>query len=462
MTARADLIERFQGVGVEWLTLDSNSEPPAKQELSLPVASRDDIALLQYTSGSTSAPKGVIVSHGNLVANLEMIRIALGNTRHSAYVSWVPLYHDMGLVANVLQTLYLGSFCVLLAPVTFLQRPMTWLRAIHEYRAEVAGAPNFAFDLCVSRFNAEQIKDVDLSCWKLAFSAAEPIRADTLERFASKFAPYGFDAQAIYPGYGMAEATLLISSGRRGAGPTTQTISRDALQRHRTIPPTHSDDAYVVVGCGQTLVGERIAIVDPDSRRRLDIGLIGEVWVNGPHVAQGYWEQPDITAFTFKARIEGQGDECWLRTGDLGFLDEAGELYITGRIKDLIIVRGMNHYPQDIEHTAQNSHPALRKHGAAVFAVLDKSGAQKLVVVLEVERTQRHHMATEDIAGCIREAVVNEHDIAIDCVVLIRPGTLPKTTSGKIQRNLTRQLWQQGLLETLSRPLEQPVHATQS
>jgi acyl-CoA synthetase (AMP-forming)/AMP-acid ligase II len=462
MTERADLTERFQGAGLEWLTLDSNAAPPAKQELSLPAVSRDDIAFLQYTSGSTSAPKGVIVTHANLLTNLEMIRIALSNTRRSAYVSWVPLYHDMGLIANVLQTLYLGSLCVLLAPVTFLQRPMTWLRAIHDYRAEVAGGPNFAFDLCVSRLNAEQMKDVDLSCWKLAFNAAEPIRADTIERFAAAFAPYGFDAQAIYPGYGMAEATLMISSGRRGAGAIKRIVSRDALQRHRAIPPANSEDAYVVIGCGQALAGERIAIVDPESRRALDAGCIGEVWAHGPHVAQGYWQQPEATASTFQARIEGQGDERWLRTGDLGFLDEAGELYITGRIKDLIIVRGINHYPQDIEHTVQNSHPALRKHGAAAFAVLDPRGAEKLVVVQEVERTQRHHISAEDIAGCIREAVVNEHDIAVDDVVLIRPGALPKTTSGKIQRNLTRQLWEQGLLETLGPPAEQPLRATQS
>jgi acyl-CoA synthetase (AMP-forming)/AMP-acid ligase II len=460
MTDRPDMIERFQSAGLEWLTLDRNAVPA--KGLSLPAASRDDIAFLQYTSGSTSAPKGVMVSHGNLLANLEMKQIALGNTRQSAYVSWVPLYHDMGLIANVLQTLYLGSLCVLLSPVTFLQRPTIWLRAIHQYRAEVAGAPNFAFDLCVSRFSVEQMKDVDLSCWKVAFNAAEPIRADTLERFASAFAPYGFDARAIYPGYGMAEATVLISSGRRGAGAATRAVSRDALQRHRAIPSVNSEDSYVVVGCGQALVGERIAIVDPESRQRLDIDLIGEVWVHGPNVAQGYWRQPEATASTFKARIEGEGEEGWLRTGDLGFLDEAGELYLTGRIKDLIIVRGMNHYPQDIEHTVENSHPALRKQGAAVFAALDAGGAQKLVAVQEVERTQRHYISTEDIAGCIREAVVNEHEIGIDVVVLIRPGALPKTTSGKIQRNLTRQLWEQGLLETLGPPAEQPLRATRS
>ena len=284
---------------------------------------RDDVAFLQYTSGSTSAPKGVIVSHGNLVENSEMIRLAFGNTRQSTYVSWVPLYHDMGLILNALQSLYVGALCVLLAPVSFMQRPLGWLRAIHDYRAEVAGGPNFAFDLCVRRYRADQMEGIDLSCWKVAFNGAEPVRAATIERFAATFAPYGFDAKSAQPAYGMAEATLLISTGRRGAGPVTRT---SAAKR-----------CSATGGCRRRQAGRRRAWsvaagaapanTSPSSTRRrgrrLGAGLIGEIWVAGPNVAQGYWRNPEATAAVFRARIEGEAPERrWLRTGDLGFVDE--------------------------------------------------------------------------------------------------------------------------------------------
>jgi acyl-CoA synthetase (AMP-forming)/AMP-acid ligase II len=342
----------------------------------------------------------------------------------------------------VLQSLYIGAPCVLLAPVTFIQRPLQWLRAIHNYRAEVAGAPNFAFDLCVQRFRADQVKDLDLSCWKLAFNAAEPVRADTIERFAATFSPYGFEPRVMYPLYGMAEATLLISSGRRGAGPVVRTVSRDAFQRHQVAAAADREDAHRVVGCGRNIIGQRIAIVDPETRRRLEADRIGEVWVGGPHVCKGYWNNPDTTRSTFRACIEGE-DGSWLRTGDLGFIDEAGELFITGRIKDVIIVRGINYYPQDIENTVYDSHPALRRHCGAAFSVLTEDNEEKVVLVQEVERIHRRGLEIDEIVGCIREAVANEHEIALDSIVLIRPGAIPKTTSGKIQRSLARRMWLQ-------------------
>jgi acyl-CoA synthetase (AMP-forming)/AMP-acid ligase II len=446
--ARPDVIERFHGPQTQWFIVDQPGEQSIEPERPLPVRSREDIAFLQYTSGSTSDPKGVVVTHGNLIENLEMIRVTLGNTRRSTYVSWVPLYHDMGLILNVLQSLYLGALCVLLAPVTFIQRPLTWLRAIQGYRAEVAGAPNFAFDLCVQRFRADQVKGLDLSCWKLAFNAAEPVRADTIERFAATFKEYGFEPRAIYPLYGMAEATLLISSGKRGAGPVIRTVGRDAFRRHQIAAPTNGDDLHRVVGCGQNIIGQRIAIVDPETRRRLEAERIGEVWVGGPHVCKGYWRNPDATRSTFQERIEGE-DEPWLRTGDLGFMDEAGELFITGRIKDMIIVRGINYYPQDIENTVYNSHPALRRHCGAAFSVLIENNEEKVVLVQEVERTHRHRLEIEEIAASIREAVANEHEIALDSIVLIRPGAIPKTTSGKIQRSLTRRMWLQNSFQAI-------------
>ena len=447
--ARPELMERF-GIGqLDWVFVDCCKRVSAELQAPIPLPAREDIALLQYTSGSTWSPKGVIVSHGNLIENSEMIRIALGNTRDSTHVSWVPLYHDMGLILNVLQSLYVGALCVLLAPVSFMQRPLSWLRAIHDYRAEVAGGPNFAFDLCVSRHRPEEMLGIDLSCWKVALNGAEPIRSATIDRFASTFAPYGFDAKSIHPAYGMAEATLLVSAGPRGTGPITRRIDRDALQRNQIVAPAEAQDAQILVGCGRQLVGERLAIVDPETRMSQGPGLLGEVWVAGPHVAQGYWRNPEATAAAFRARTASGDAQSWLRTGDLGFLDENGELYITGRIKDLIIIRGINHYPQDIEETVQDCHAALRRHCGAAFSVPDHDGEEQLVLVQEVERTFRGQIAVEEIIAAIREAITREHEIAAREIVLIRTGSLPKTTSGKIQRRLTRQMFLAGTLSLL-------------
>ncbi len=448
LATRLDFLERFGRGETPVMPLDAASQSamggqnPARAE-------RHDLAFLQYTSGSTSTPKGVMVSHGNLLANLEMIRRRFGHTEQSTCVGWVPHYHDMGLILQFLQSLYVGALCVLMAPGAFLQRPLAWLRAIHRYRGEISCAPNFAFDLCVSRFNPVQMQDIDLSCWKLAVNGAEPIRVDTLQRFAATFAPYGLDPRAIYPAYGMAEATLCISSGRRGAGPVTRSVSRAGLQRGQVAPPESRADTHVVVGCGRRMVGEGMAIVDPQTRRRVTLDQVGEIWVRGPHVAEGYWRNPDATAAEFGAVIEGGPQHHWLRTGDLGFVDEAGELYITGRIKDVIIIRGVNHYPQDLEYTAENSHPALRLSGGAAFAVADPRGGERVIIVQEVERAHRSQIDPRELEGCIREAVATEHDVAIHTVVLIRPGALPKTTSGKVQRDLARRLWQRGELEFL-------------
>lgn len=449
VAARPDLLERFQPARMDWVFVDAQAAARRQPDGALPVPGRGDIAFLQYTSGSTSAPKGVIVSHGNLLDNSEMIRIAFGNTQSSTHVTWVPLYHDMGLILNVLQSLYVGALCVLMAPVSFMQRPLRWLRAIHDYRAEAAGGPNFAFDLCVSRHRAEQMQGIDLSCWKVAFNGAEPVRADTIERFAATFAPYGFDASSAHPAYGMAEATLLVSGSRRGAGPATRTVSRVALQHHRIVAPAGRDDAHRLVGCGHQLPRERLAVVEPESRVRLAVGLIGEVWVRGPNVTQGYWRKSEATAAVFGARLDGDDAGCWLRTGDLGFLDNDGELYITGRIKDLIIIRGINHYPQDIEHTVQACHPALRRHGGAAFAILDQNDEEQLAIVQEVERANRQEIDLEELTAAIREAVTREHEIAARKILLIRHGSLPKTTSGKIQRHLTRQMLLGGSLAVL-------------
>ncbi|MDA9498336.1 fatty acyl-AMP ligase [Bradyrhizobium sp. CCBAU 11357] len=438
LSLRGDLQTRFAHENIRWIEVDLGPATLAPVALADPAA--DDIAFLQYTSGSTSEPKGVMVSHANLLANLEMIRIALGNTRQSTYVNWVPLYHDMGLILNALQTLYVGATCVLMAPNAFMQRPLGWLRAISHYRAEVACSPNFGFDLCVSRYRADQMDGIDLSSLRIALNGAEPVRAETIDRFAATFAPHGFDPRAMYPAYGMAEATLLISGGTRGGGHLTRRISRAALQTDRAATASDWDDAQIVVGCGRALEGEQIAIVDPGKCTRLPPDCVGEIWVSGANIARAYWRNDDATREQLNAEIAGEPG-AWLRTGDLGFLDAGGELFVSGRIKDLIIIRGINHYPQDIERTVQSLDEGLRENCGAAFSVPDEGAEETLVIVQEVERTARHKIDGDEIKGRIREAVADCHELSARHIALIRPGALPKTTSGKIQRRLARKLW---------------------
>lgn len=443
--ARGDLPQRIPGV--EWLAINEVAPDPLANDGSLP--DPDDIAFLQYTSGSTSTPKGVVVTHANLMANSEMIRLMCATSRSSPFATWIPLYHDMGLILNALQAVYVGAFCVLLAPVTFMQRPLTWLRAISDYQAEIAGGPNFAFDLCNARIRPEQMDGIDLSSWRVAFVGGEPVRAETMDRFIENFRPFGFPPPTLRPGYGMAEATLLLSGTAPGTGPIIRPVSRAGLQQDRIKPPQGERDVQRCVSVGRGVEGGHTAIVDPETRLRLDPDHIGEVWIAGPHVARGYWRNREASEETFGGVIENEDGIRWLRTGDLAFTDPAGEIYITGRRKDLIIIRGVNHYPQDIEETVQSCHPALTRHGGAAFGALDHTGEERLVIVQEVERTERRNIVPQELVSRIREAVTAGHDAAPWRIVLIRPGTLPKTTSGKIQRSLTRQLWQDGVFSEL-------------
>lgn len=445
---RKDLQARFLGERIQWLSVDLT--PVESQAADLPEPDPQDIAFLQYTSGSTSEPKGVAVSHANLLANLEMIRISLGTTRQSTYVNWVPLYHDMGLILNALEAFYVGALCILMAPNAFMQRPLNWLRAIHHYRAEVGCSPNFGFDLCVSRYRADQMQGVDLSSWKVALNGAEPVHAETIRRFAETFAGHGFDPNAAFPAYGMAEATLLIAGGRRGAGHVTRTVSRSRLQAHAVDAPIDQADVQTLVGCGRALVNERIAIVDPDRCVRLAADQVGEIWASGPNVARHYWRNAEASKVNLSARIAGADATNWLRTGDLGLLDEGGELFITGRIKDLVIIRGINHYPQDIEHTVQALHPALRQNCGAAFSVPDERGEETLVIVQEIERTERNRIDPAEMKEIIRAGVTDQHELFARHIALIRPGALPKTTSGKIQRSRARMLWLERHFEDLA------------
>jgi acyl-CoA synthetase (AMP-forming)/AMP-acid ligase II len=460
---RGTLRERLVEQGIRHFPVSLASEPTVAPG---PLRGTTELAFLQYTSGSTSTPKGVTVSHRNLLDNLEMMRARLGNHTDSVHVSWIPLYHDLGLIMNLLQPIYLGAPCVLMTPSGFMHRPLNWLRAIHEHGAEVAAAPNFAYDLCVDRFRPEQMEGIDLSGWKIALNGAEPVRAATLARFAATFGPYGFDAHAMRPAYGLAEATLLVSAANRGAETRIREISSSGLKAARIALPAHPADISRIASCGSAMAGLSLAIVDPDTRRRLPPGQIGEIWLQAPSVACGYWGQPAESEATFRARIETDSErppaqpDSWLRTGDLGHLDADGELYVVGRLKDVMIVRGVNHYPQDIEATVSASHPSLRRDHGAAFAILDDEGTERIVIVQEVERTQRHALSETEVASAVQAAVVNNHDIALHKIVLIQPGTLPKTTSGKIQRSLTKRRWLDGELEpwrTASQRADQPA-----
>ena len=449
LEARGQIKDHFVAGSLQWLVVDDS----VGLDRSIPPEFRpgqQDLALLQYTSGSTSSPKGVMVSHANLLSNLAMIRTALSNTRQSTYVTWMPLHHDMGLIYNILQAFYLGASCILMAPVSFIQRPLKWLAAISKYKAEVAGGPNFGFDLCVSRFRPEAMAEIDLSGWRVALNGAEPVRAETLNRFSQTFSPYGFRPSSFYPCYGMAEATLLISGGRRGQGAVVRDVSKSAMQELKIESPRGPEDSVATVACGKALEGEEIAIVDPQSRTRCSSDLVGEIWVRGPHVAMGYWLNEAATQDTFQAGIVGEPNQKWLRTGDLGYLDASGELFITGRIKDLIIVRGANFYPQDIEFTVQTADARLRAGFCAVFTHLDKNGQERVIVAQEIERSHRRSVDSAGVAELIREAVAEEHQLSVSEVILVAPGGIPKTTSGKIQRQLTKHLWLNGQLERIN------------
>jgi acyl-CoA synthetase (AMP-forming)/AMP-acid ligase II len=431
-----------------------------------PGVSGSTMAFLQYTSGSTAAPKGVMVTHGNLLHNEEMIRQAFGQTAESVIVGWLPLYHDMGLIGNVMQPLYLGARCVLMSPIAFLQSPKRWLAAISRYRATTSGGPNFAYDLCVRKIAPADRADLDLASWDTAFDGAEPVRAETMARFAEAFGGCGFQAGAFFPCYGLAEATLFVTGGTgpgevRGA-PRVAAFDRARLEAGEARPLPAADPASrTLVSCGRPWMGQDLAIVDPATMRPCAGGTVGEVWVRGPSVAQGYWHRPVETAETFDGRLAEEpdgpraaaetGTAPFLRTGDLGFLD-GGELFIAGRLKDLIIIRGRNLYPQDIELTVERSHPGLRPGCGAAFSI-ELGQEERLVVVHEHERTPNDSPlepeSVEAIAEAVRRAVAEQHEAQVQQVVLLRAGTIPKTSSGKIQRRACRAALLGGRLTVL-------------
>ncbi|NOS87517.1 MAG: amino acid adenylation domain-containing protein [Methylococcaceae bacterium] len=408
-----------------------------------PTLSLNSLAFLQYTSGSTGQPKGVMVSHGNLMANQKLIKDSFAHDSHTTVVGWLPLYHDMGLIGNIMQPLYLGSRAVLMPPLAFLEKPLRWLQAISDYAAHTSGGPNFAYDYCVQKITPEQRSQLDLSSWQLAFNGSEPVSSASIERFTEAFADCGFRPQAFYPCYGLAEATLLVAGPQHRGLPTVKAFDKTALAKGYACASL-SADGRQLVACGRPGADHTLRIVNPDNQHLCALGQIGEIQVAGPSVTQGYWGQGQATAASFFT----EHHTYWLRTGDLGFIDQ-GELYVAGRLKDLIILRGRNHYPQDLEHAALTAVSCLQPGGAAAFSIADDDG-EKLVLLAELKRAYLNQPDFRAEFAAIRSCVAYDCEAEIDTVVFLKPGALPKTTSGKIRRSSCKQNYLQALFDVVA------------
>ena len=425
---------------------------------TMPNIDAESIAFLQYTSGSTSTPKGVIVKHGNIMDNQRTIKEGYAHDKPT-FVTWLPMYHDMGLIGNIMQPLYCGSRTIAMSPTSFLQHPYRWLRAITKYQGQTSGAPNFAYDLCSDKITAEEKATLDLSSWTIAYNGAEPIRSSTLVRFAESFAECGFNANALFPCYGLAEATLFVSGGPKLTGAKIASFDADLLKQNQVQPISDArTNQHVLVGSG-VVWGQTVRIVNPDTQYECTPNEVGEIWIKGGNVAGGYWNRPQQTQETFGAYIASSNEGPFLRTGDLGFLSE-GALFVTGRIKDMIIIRGRNYYPQDIEQTVERSHPALRPGCGAVFSV-EHDGDEKLVVAQELNRQNRTNYDAEAIFDAIRQAVIEEHQVAVFQIALIDTLGILKTSSGKIQRRGNKNALLSGSLPVLATWVQPIQEATE-
>ncbi len=435
---------------LQWLATDTLcAEDAAAWQPTPPTPAT--LAFLQYTSGSTGIPKGVMVSHANLMHNAALIAQAFALVPQSTGLMWTPFYHDMGLIGGVIAPIYAGNRTTLMAPVDFLQRPGRWLQAISAERISVSGGPNFAYELCIEKISQEECEGLDLSCWEVAFCGAEPVRAATLERFAAKFAPYGFRFQAFAPCLGMAESTLMTSCTPQPQAPVITTFAANALAHNRVELATPLDLATErvqrLVSSGQPWLDQTFCIVNPERRMRSAPDEIGEIWIAGPSVADGYWRRPEESAQTFAATLADTGEGPFLRSGDLGFIYN-GELFVTGRLKDLIIIRGKNYYPQDLEVSAEEAHPALQPGCAVAFSV-EAANEERLVIVQEVARTHLRTLQVEEVTAAILNAISQTHQLQVSAILLLRPGRMLKTSSGKLQRRATRQAYLDGTLETI-------------
>ncbi|MGH2951768.1 MAG: fatty acyl-AMP ligase [Solirubrobacterales bacterium] len=432
----AGLREVLEGSDALFLAIDTD-DFGGDDHWREPGTRADDLALIQYTSGSTSVPRGVMISHENLIHNCEYTRDAFGYSADSRAVMWLPPYHDLGLTGGIVQPVYAGVHIALMSPLTFLANPIAWPRAIERYGASFAGGPDFAFDMLVRRTSPEERAALDLSGWELAYNGAELVRRETIDAFSEAFAVAGFRREAFYPCYGLAEATLMVTGGDKQAEPVVRRADRRSLESGRFEPREEPRGAFDLVGCGRASHDGRLLIVDPETREPLDGGTVGEIWVGGPSVARGYWNRDDETAATFGARLAGSGEGPFLRTGDLGFVLD-GERFVTGRITEMVVVDDRAFYATDVERACEEGSGALRHNGGAAFAI-EVDGRLRLAIVYEVRDPDAGDH--DEVIAAVRASVADQLGLEAEAVALIEPRTLPKTTSGKLQRGRCRGLF---------------------
>ncbi len=448
--------------GLRWVLVEDCLNSGNAQKASLEFPDPDNVALLQYTSGSTGKPKGVMVTHRNILRNAMFIRTSFSLSRKSVSVTWLPSFHDMGLIDGIIEPVFNGCPGIVIPPVAFIQKPLRWLKAITKYKGTHGGAPNFAFDHCVDGISETEREGLDLSSLSTLYCGAEPIRKSTFARFIETYKDYGFKTSMLYPCYGMAETTLIISGPSADRGPVYLCISGDLLEQNRIKKVTENDsDARYLVGVGYPWLDTEVKIVNPETLSLCKDDEVGEIWVSGSIVTAGYWNKEAETRESYEASIDGDLSIKYFRTGDLGFFDQ-GELYITGRLKDMIILQGRNYYPQDIEFVAEASHPALRLNASAAFSI-DVNDDEKLVIVAEVERSAIRNLDVEAVCDAIRQQVAEEFEQEVYAIQLLRTASILKTSSGKIQRKACREGFLQKSLEIVGesvQELKEPVLAT--
>jgi acyl-CoA synthetase (AMP-forming)/AMP-acid ligase II len=443
--------------GLSWTSTNFVNEETDNTDKLIDEAEPEDIAFLQYTSGSTSDPKGVMVSNKNLIANSYLIKKSFQHDENCIMVSWLPPYHDMGLIGSIVQPMFAGMTGVLMSPSSFIKRPIRWIKAISEYGKLgpiTSGGPNFSYDICCNYIGEDRLQDIDISNWRVAFNGAEPIRSETLKNFSKKFSNCGFSYKCFYPVYGLAESTLLASAGDIYIEPILKKIKIEALKSNKFEEDFNSDKKNYteLTGCGENLEGQTIYIVNLETLKKCEDGEIGEIWVKGPSIAVGYWYKETATIKTFRAYTSDTSEGPFLRTGDLGFFYNK-ELFVTGRSKELIIIRGQNFYPQDIEKVVEQSSECLRPGCGAAFSV-DLDGEEKLIIVYELQRKYLQNFDMDKLTSFIKKAISESFDLTVHNIVFIETSSFPKTSSGKLQRILVKQMYNKNELSLINQLLE--------